>query len=78
MNTEPISIWFHNNRHSFLKSHSITHLCDLSGREGVGLADVRAGLQVLAVDVVDHVGPSQAQEVVVAAHVLCAKLKSSL
>ena len=46
--------------------HAVVCLGDDRGREGVGLADVGAGLEVLPVDVVDDVGLGQGQEVVVA------------
>ena len=43
-------------------------LGDGRGREGVGLGDIRAGGEVLVVQVCDDVRPGQAQDVVVALH----------
>lgn len=45
--------------------HAVVSLRHCGPGEGVGLADVCAGLEVLPVDVVDDVGLGQGQEVVV-------------
>ncbi len=48
----------------------VVALRDRGGAEGVGLDDVGAGFQVLAVDLRDHVRPHQRQQFVVALQVL--------
>ncbi|MNK92639.1 hypothetical protein D3C87_1127690 [compost metagenome] len=48
----------------------VVALRDGGGAEGVGLDDVGASFQVLAVDLGDHIGPHQGQQLVVALHVL--------
>ena len=48
----------------------VVGLRDGGAAEGVGLDDVGAGGQVLAVDLADHVGPRQDQQVVVALQIL--------
>ena len=47
----------------------VVGLRDRGAAEGVGLDDVAAGLEILAVDVGDDVGPRQHQHVVVAAQI---------
>src|SRR5690606_40831736 len=48
----------------------VVGLADRGGVEGVGLDHVRAGVQVIGVDLRDHVGAGQRQQVVVSLQVV--------
>jgi hypothetical protein len=51
-------------------AQAVVFLGDAGGTEGVGLDQVSAGSQVLVVDLADHIGPGELQQVVVALQIL--------
>jgi hypothetical protein len=58
------------------EAHLVVVLRDRGGAEGVGLDQVGARGQVALVDVADHVGPREAEQLVVALHVLVEVLEA--